>query len=253
MQAKQAEFSRGFSWVTEGFSAIKSQFGMIFLMFILFIVFAIVISLIPIVGAILLYLVMPGITAGFYYSIHKIQRGEKVALADITYPLTKDKEAQGSLLILGVLSMVFGIIFMLTISASVMGAVFMSQSADASHASLFGLPLIFGLLAWFAYTSAFFYAPQLVIFGRQGAMSALKASFLAVLTNFLPLILLGIVVFILGIIALIPFGLGWLFLAPVLYGVGYVSYRDVFCITDLPTAPVVPPSAPQPGTLPPSI
>jgi uncharacterized membrane protein len=58
--------------------------------------------------------------------------------------------------------------------------------------------------------------------------TALKASFFACLRNWLPFLIYSLVLLFLGMVAAIPFGLGFLVLIPVLAGSVYTAYRDIF-------------------------
>jgi uncharacterized membrane protein len=57
---------------------------------------------------------------------------------------------------------------------------------------------------------------------------SLRASFLACLRNPLPFLSYGLLLFVLLLIALAPFGLGLPVWLPVMFGSVYVSYRDIF-------------------------
>jgi uncharacterized membrane protein len=59
-------------------------------------------------------------------------------------------------------------------------------------------------------------------------MEAMKSSFRGCLKNVVPFLLYGIVGLVLAIIAIIPVGLGFLVLGPVMWGSMYSSYRDIF-------------------------
>jgi uncharacterized membrane protein len=59
-------------------------------------------------------------------------------------------------------------------------------------------------------------------------MAAMKSSFQGCLRNMLPFLVYGIVGFLLAIVAVIPLGLGFLVLGPVMWGTMYVGYRDIF-------------------------
>ena len=61
-----------------------------------------------------------------------------------------------------------------------------------------------------------------------GIIEAMKLSFMGCLKNILPFLIYGIVGFVLMVIATIPFGLGWLILAPVVLATVYVGYKDIF-------------------------
>jgi len=66
------------------------------------------------------------------------------------------------------------------------------------------------------------------VFHEVGAVAAMQASFFGCLRNMLPFLLYGIVLFIASIVAFIPFGLGWLVLAPVTAASIYTGYRDIY-------------------------
>jgi uncharacterized membrane protein len=75
---------------------------------------------------------------------------------------------------------------------------------------------------------AIWFAPALVVFHDVAPIEAMKQSFRACLKNVVPFLIYGIIVLGLGIVATIPFGLGWLVLGPTLIGSTYYSYRDIF-------------------------
>ncbi|MBI4754809.1 MAG: hypothetical protein HY778_05160 [Betaproteobacteria bacterium] len=72
------------------------------------------------------------------------------------------------------------------------------------------------------------FAPALVVFRGVAPVDAVKASFAAWRKNLGPLLLTTLFVLVLGIVATLTFGLGWLVLGPVLVGAGYAAYVDVF-------------------------
>ena len=80
------------------------------------------------------------------------------------------------------------------------------------------LPLVMSI--WFA--------PALVALNDVPAVQAMKLSFIGCLKNFLPFLLYGIVLFLLGILAIIPIGLGLLLLVPTMICAQYVSYKEIF-------------------------
>ena len=95
-----------------------------------------------------------------------------------------------------------------------------------AESSPLGLLLQIGLFGVFLL--AFFYAIPLVLFEGQTPVDAVSASLAACLRNIVPLILFGALTFVLGIMASLLFGLGFLVLIPVLTGASYASFRDVF-------------------------
>jgi uncharacterized membrane protein len=75
---------------------------------------------------------------------------------------------------------------------------------------------------------AVWFAPALVLFHDKGAVDAMKESFSGCLRNIVPFLVYGVVLLVLGLIASIPLGLGWLVLGPVLCTSFYASYKDIY-------------------------
>jgi uncharacterized membrane protein len=75
---------------------------------------------------------------------------------------------------------------------------------------------------------ALWFAPALIVFHRMAPVDALKASFSACLKNMVPFLIYGVILLALCVVAAIPFGLGFLVLAPVVIASIYTGYRDIF-------------------------
>jgi uncharacterized membrane protein len=75
---------------------------------------------------------------------------------------------------------------------------------------------------------AAWFAPALVMLRGVGAGEALQASFLGCLRNMWPFLVYGVLLLLLIIVALVPFGLGLLVLAPVMLGSIYAGYKDIY-------------------------
>jgi uncharacterized membrane protein len=76
--------------------------------------------------------------------------------------------------------------------------------------------------------AAYWFAPALVIMHDVKPMAAMRESFLACFRNFMPFLVYGIIMFVLAIVAALPFGLGFLVLVPVAMASVYVQYRQIF-------------------------
>jgi uncharacterized membrane protein len=75
---------------------------------------------------------------------------------------------------------------------------------------------------------AYWFAPALIALRGDAPVQALKSSFSASLRNIPPLFIYSLLGIVFAIGASIPFGLGWIVLAPVFAGSVYASYRDIF-------------------------
>jgi uncharacterized membrane protein len=75
---------------------------------------------------------------------------------------------------------------------------------------------------------AMWFAPALIVFHDLKPMDALTQSFQGCLKNIVPFLVYGIITFVIGMLASIPAGLGWLIWGPTLIGSIYAGYRDIF-------------------------
>ena len=72
------------------------------------------------------------------------------------------------------------------------------------------------------------FAPTLIMFRDEGPLSALGTSFRACLHNTPALLVYGLLGLVFAIVATLPFGIGWIVLAPVTLATLYTSYESIF-------------------------
>jgi len=179
-------------------------------------------------------LAVPPFLASWMLAVRKVQGGGSLELADLFTAFRGDKLVplivQGALLlaavvVIALVAMVFGL-----------GAVF-GVAAGGAHQSIGGVlaamgagvlalavMLALGMLA----AMALWFAPALVVFRGTAPVDAMRASFSASLRNIVPFVIYGVIYIVASILASIPFGLGWLVLAPLVTISVYSSYEDVF-------------------------
>ena len=90
------------------------------------------------------------------------------------------------------------------------------------------IAVMIGTLAALPLMMACWFAPALVMLRHDEPVAAMKASFVACLVNIWPMLIYGLIGFVLMIVASIPCGLGWFALAPVFAASVYASYKDIF-------------------------
>jgi uncharacterized membrane protein len=131
-----------------------------------------------------------------------------------------------SLLIGGMMVAIFGIGILNVLS----GETDPTQSGIAFSSAVVAVLLgfLFFLLLLVPLIMAIWFAPALIMLAGVGAIDGLKASFAGCLRNILPFLVYGVVGLALMIVASIPFGLGWLVLAPVAIASLYASYCDIY-------------------------
>ena len=88
--------------------------------------------------------------------------------------------------------------------------------------------ILIGMLFWAPLMMAIWFAPALIILNEQGPWDAMVLSFKGSLKNILPFFLYGILFIVFGILAMIPIGLGWLVLGPMIYISIYTAYKKIY-------------------------
>jgi uncharacterized membrane protein len=105
------------------------------------------------------------------------------------------------------------------------------ELAISSGAASLG-PILLGSLVMLALMvplmAAYWFAPALVMMHDMKPLAAMKASFFACFKNFIPFLVYGLVMTVAAIVAIIPFGLGFLVWVPVAIASTYVAYRQIF-------------------------
>ncbi len=238
MNFKTVDSGRGVGWIGDGWNLVKGQLGAWILLVVVYLVIEIVLQIIPFVGGIVAALISPGLAAGMFLAARYSDEGKTVDLNLLFQPLMEQR-TRGPLLTLGAMAIVFAILISVVLLMMIGGASLAennNMSADAMLASgmlgigLGGMLVILLLVA--VYSMAMWFAAPLVLFAGVAPIEAMKISFKAVLANWLPALVFGLLIIVLGFVATIPLLLGWLLLMPVLFAAMYVSYKEVFDVPE---------------------
>lgn len=221
---------QGWTWIADGFGLFKKAPGIWIAVVVILFVILIVLAFIPLLGAVATLLVMPVFIGGLLLGCRALQGGGELELAHL---FAGFKEQTGNLIVVGALAIGAWIIVMLPVVLIVgTGGVMAVLRGDAAGAAAMGGSV---MLAWLIALAlsipiymALWFAPALVVLRGMAPVAALRESFLGCLKNILPFLVYSIVLVVLGIVASIPLGLGWLVLGPTLIASVYVSYRDIF-------------------------
>jgi hypothetical protein len=225
---------RGVDWWSEAWALFVRAAGMWIVLAILMIIVFTVIGLVPILGGLAMALLFPVIMASWVLTARKVEQGGEIELGDLFVAFRGDKVS--ALLIIGALLLVFGIAIFAVAGLLGLGAMFGVAAGGADRSIGAALAAVgAGLLALLAVTAisfiagmALWFAPSLVIFRGTAPVDAMKVSFGACLRNIVPFVIYSLLYIVAAIVASIPFGLGWIVLAPLVMLTLYVSYRDVF-------------------------
>lgn len=231
--SRAVDAGRGISWWTEAWALFTKNAGLWIVLALIMIVIFVVLGFVPVLGGIATALVLPPFTAGWLLAARKVEGGGALEVGDL-FAGFRDKLTP--LLVVGALLLAAGVVTALVAGALGLGAVF-GMIVGGTHHSPAGIMAAFGagmfallvvLALGMLITMAVWFAPALVVFRNVAPVDALKESFAACLKNIVPFLLYSILYLVAAIIASIPFGLGWVVLAPVLMLTAYTSYRDVF-------------------------
>lgn len=229
----------GLAWWSEGWKIFTAAPVPWILVAIVLIAIHFVLSWIPLLGSIASAVLTPVLVGGLMLGCHGMAQGRPFDFMQLFDGFRSDRLVP--LAILGAImfgaSLVVGLVVMALVFGAGAGAALgaLGGSASAiSGAALAGaggaalLAVLVGLALVVACFLAFWFATPLVAVSRADAVEAIKGSFRASLAN-LPALLVFLLIFVvLALLASIPFGLGWLVLAPVAIGAVYASWREVY-------------------------
>jgi hypothetical protein len=226
----------GWAWIPEAWALVRQNTGVWIALFIVFFVIVIVLSMIPFLGALALYVITPILMGGVMLGCDEARRGGPMTVG---YLFSGFNNNAGKLVGIGLFSLlafiaIFAVVFV--IFGVGMVKMFMGAAPDTPIDPAAGwtalVTMLTAVLVVFALSvpvyMALWFSYPLVALNDFTVGQALRTSFFACLKNIVPFLVYGIVMFGLAIAASIPLGLGWLLLGPVLLASLYTSYRDIF-------------------------
>lgn len=221
---------QGWTWIAEGFGLFRKAPGIWIALVVILFVILVVLAFIPLLGAVATFLVVPVFVGGLLLGCQALQGGGELEIAHL---FAGFKAHTGNLIVLGALAIAGWIVVMLPVVVIVgTGAVVALLRGDTAGVAAMGGSVVLAWLVALALSipiyMALWFAPALVVLRGLAPIEAIKESFLGCLKNILPFLVYSIVLMVLGIVASIPLGLGWLVLGPTLIASVYVSYRDVY-------------------------
>ena len=229
---RAVDAGRSWEWIAEGFALFKKQPGTWILILIVFIACTVLISIVPVIGALANVLLMQVFMGGLMLGCRALDRAENF---EVGHLFAGFRQNTGDLVVLGVLTMVGWILAFIPAIAIVGVSAFMATMMGGSQAInvgamglSFALALLVALALALPLYMALWFAPSLIVFNNLKPFDAMKKSFVACLKNIVPFLLYGVIMLVLGTLATIPLGLGFLVLGPVAIASIYTGYRDVF-------------------------
>lgn len=233
MEVRHVKARQGLQWIMSGFYLFRMAPMLWMLLCFTLILIAMTLAILPLLGQFIFTLISPVFLAGLMLGCRDLEQGKKLDITHLFAGFKKNTAPLvtvggiyliGQVLIVGIVMLIGGapMMEMLLQGKRVNENELMEVADDMLSATLVALALSIPLLmaAWFS--------PLLVAFHNMPPVLAMKKSFFACLKNILPLQLYGIILIILTVIAIIPYGLGLIVLIPIIFASIYVSYKDIF-------------------------
>ena len=239
MNAMQVDAGRGWGWIVEGWRLFANAPGIWIVILLSYFGVNFVLSLIPLVGGLAYLLLSPVLTAGVLYGADAQARGQPLEIGHL-FRGFQDQGRMGPLVLLGLISLAGYVLMGLVAVGFVVGGIASGAVLDNPGQEitpemiegLFGVGamvlVLVELILWAVMLMAMFYAIPLVMLGRQDAWPAVQDSIAACWINMGALLVFGLIGLVLAVLAMIPLGLGFLIVWPVMLGAMYASYREVF-------------------------
>jgi uncharacterized membrane protein len=238
LRGRTVAAGNGWRWIADGWDLFRRQVGMWILLVVLLVVVLAVLGLVPVVGGAAAALIAPVLSGGLMIACRTLDEGGNLQLEHLFAGFRRNTQP---LVIVGVFHLAASILIILLMTifvganvgfGALMGGMvgYAGMGAmTAGLASMLVAVLIGAALAIPVY-AAIWFAPALIVLHDVDAIAALKASFFAILKNIPATFWYSLVLVGLAIAAGIPFGLGYLVLAPVAVASVYAAYRDIFFI-----------------------
>ena len=231
----------GASWWGEGWRVFVASPWVWIGIVVILLVLMFLLVLVPLLGGLAQTLLMPVFAGGVMLGCNALARGEPLGVHHLFDGFGAGRF--GPLVIIGVMVLAAGIVLGLVEAAvafasigiaglTALGALTDPSQIDLSTLTSFGLSLLLVFLIAAVGASliamAYWFAPALVVLNGEEPVTAMRKSFRACLRNFDAFLIYGLIYIALAIVATIPFGLGWLVLAPVVAGSCYAGWRTTF-------------------------
>jgi len=237
---------RGVGWLGDGWRTFTASPGMWLVLTLIWLVISVALQTVPLVGMLAGLFVAPILGGGLLLAADDVRRGRELDVGTLFRPVI-DIRTRNPMLVLGGIYLGANMAVMLACMLVVVGGMGMAVIRNGMPAQAGGMDpgqidpsmllamggallvlLLLIVTLVLLVTILFYFAIPLVAFGRMEPGQAIGKGTRALLRNWAPLTILGLIYLPLSLLATIPLGLGWLVLLPMTIGMWYASYRDVF-------------------------
>ncbi len=192
-----------------------------------------VLSFIPILGGLAASVLGPALFGGLIYGARELDHDRSLEIPHL-FQAFQDSDRTVPMLLLGLVPLaasIIGAILAAGLIAGTVGTAAITGSDAAAMGMLTGGGLIVFLImiaVGLVAGALLMFAVPRVMFGHAEPVAAVKDSLQAVLSNLGAYVVFALIYIGLAILAMIPFGLGFLILMPVMAGAVYSANKQVF-------------------------
>lgn len=217
----------GMAWVGASWRIFKERPLLWIGVFFVYMLIVGGVSVIPGIGAFASGILGVMFMAGFAYMAYGIDMGEDVSFGDMFAGIQQAPKPLFMLWLVEFLVMLVMMIPMFIMMYLTMGGISPESLEQGTFSPMMMLMMLVMMFFMIPVTMAMIFSPILVFFHELSPTEAMKLSFKACLRNILPMLVFGIVMAVLGFIAMIPLGLGLLVVVPMGLVSTYVMYKDI--------------------------
>lgn len=205
LASRAAPWARGAGWIMEGIRAFTADWFPWLVISLLMLAGSLFLQVgLPVLGTLLVFLLSPVVVAGLMLAMAERQGGRPLLVRDMWRALAGPN--LGALLAVGAVSLLLNIAALTVMLvfvdriAGIQTLTSLAQSEDMLRKAAdltYALGLLTGVLVYVALlmpiTMLVWFAPALVVLEGEGALAAMKHSFIGCVRNFMPFLLYGLV------------------------------------------------------------
>ncbi|HRP24285.1 BPSS1780 family membrane protein [Thauera sp.] len=222
--------SHALNWLAEGWRLFIKAPGQWVIQALIFFVIIAALGMLPFLGWAAAPVALPVLVAGMLSGAQALDRGEPLRIDALFDGIRRHA---GNLLLVGLFHLL-GLLLAALVAAAIGGSAALTGLAVGALAGM-GMAaggMMLGVVAftvlWALLMMAMWFAPALVMLHEVAPLDAMKLSVRACFHNLLAFIVLAALLYVLGWVAMIPFGLGILVLIPVIAGALYAAWKETF-------------------------
>lgn len=231
MEIVRVPAGRGLDWLKQGWALVVARPGLWVAMTVVYFVLYLILSAIPGVGTLALSLIAPALGGGMIFGASELRHGRALDVSHL-FQAFRDRSRTGPMLVLGVINLGVALAMTLIGAGTAVGVMHGSLIGGGLTWPTLSASFIVGILLMLTLAvlvaMALWFAVPLVMLGYAPPQEAIRLSFAASSRNMWPLTVYGLCLAVLGIVALIPLGLGLLLFVPLGATSVYASVDEIF-------------------------